>query len=205
GKLYAYLGEPNKDSAIVAWDIEGKQCAVLASSRRKEKRSPFDDNTPLVTSVMLTDTARNRVLFSAFSPFTQHPQNGLWALDAATDAFERLFILHHSDIGLIGPSSRIEGDRLVMPSAFGLFSHDLAKKESRLLYDKVSLEVGPLRSAVFGLKKLPAFGKWTDGSFNARPPYVVVGGWLWAAQPFSRRTLDGATEELLGTLRPGQK
>jgi hypothetical protein len=204
-KLYAYLGEPDKDSAIIAWDIGAKKCAVLASSRRKEKRSPFDDNTPLVSSVLLADTTRNRVLFSAFFPYTQHPLNGVWAIDAKTEAFERLFILHHSDIGLIGPSSRIEGDQLVMPSAFGVFRFDLVKKEPRLLYDKVSLEVGPLRSAVFGLKKFPAYSQWTDGSFNARPPYVVVQGWLWAAQPFSRRTLDGGTEELLAGLRPGQK
>jgi hypothetical protein len=205
GKLYAYLGETNKDSAIITWDVEAKKVAVLASSRRKEKHSPFDDNTPLVSSVMLADLARNRILFSAFSPFIQHPLNGLWAIDAKTGAFDRLFILHNGDIGLIGPSSHIEGDRLVMPSAFGVFSYDLARKESQLHYDKVSLEVAPTRSAVFGLKKFPAYSRWTDGSFNARPPYLVVGGWLCAAAPFTRRTLDGSTEELLAGLRPGQK
>jgi hypothetical protein len=205
GKLYAYLGEPDKDSAIVAWDIEAKKATVLASSRRKEKRSPFDDNTPLVTSLMLADTARNRVLFAAYSPFFQHPLNGVWALDAKSDAFDRLFVLHHGDISLITPSSRIEGDRLVLPSPFGVFSCDLTKKESRLHYDKVSLEVAPTRSAVFGLKKFPEYSRWTDGSFNARQPYAVVQGWLWAAQPFTRRTLDGGVEELLAGLRPGQK
>jgi hypothetical protein len=205
GKLYAYLGEPNKDSAIVAWDIEAKKAAVLASSRRKEKHSPFDDNTPVVSSVMLADAARNRVLFSAYSPFIQHPLNGVWAIDTKSDAFNRLFILHHADIGLIGPSSRIEGDQLQMPSAFGVFRCDLTKKDPRLQYDKASFEVGPTWSAVFGLKKFPAYSNWTDGSFNAKPPYLVVQGWLWAAQPFSRRTLDGGTDELLAGLRPGKK
>jgi len=205
GRLFAYLGEGNKDSYVVAWDLKARKCEVLASSRRKDKRSPFDDNTPLVTSTLLTDPARDQILFPVYSPFTQHPLNGMWALDVKKDSFSRLFILHHTDISLAGPNMRIEGDKLLMASTVGPFTFDLVKKDQRLLYDKkVSLEVGPFRSALYSLGRMPEYHKRTENRFDARQPYLLADGWLWAAVPFSRKSIDGVKQELLAPLRPGQ-
>jgi hypothetical protein len=206
GRLYAYLGERDKDSYVVAWDLKARKCEVLASSRRKEKRSPFDDNTPLVTSFLLPDPARGQVLISVFSPFTQHALNGVWALDVKKDTFRRLFILHHADLALVGPGLHLEGDRLVMPSMLGTFSFDLTRNDQKLLLDgKVALEVGPTRSAVFSAGQMPAIRKRTEDGLTLRPPFVVADGWLWAGQPFARRTLDGGKEEMLAPLRRDQK
>jgi hypothetical protein len=206
GKLYAYLGEPNKEAYVVAWDIGKHSCDVLASSRRKEKRSPLDDNTPLVSGLFQTDAERSRIVFSLYSPFTHHELNGVWSLDGTTGAFKKLFILHHSDIGLAGPSARIEGDLLRMPSTIGVFDYDLVENDGHLIYaGKVRLEVGPTRSAVFGVAQRPAYRQWTNSSWNARQPFALAGGYIWAAQPFSRRALDGAEPQLLAPLRKDQK
>jgi hypothetical protein len=206
GRLYAYLGEGNKDAYVVAWDLRKRKCEVLASSRRKDKRSPFDDSSPLTSSFFQADPRRGQIVFSAFSPFTQMPLNGLWALDGKTGTFKRLFVLHHTDIALVGPSARLEGDVIRMPSRIGVFQFDLAKNDGDLLYaGKVRLEVGPTRSAVFKVSQMPAYRQWTDSTWNASPPFAVGGGWLWAAKPFSRRPLDGGPPQLLAPLRPGQK
>jgi hypothetical protein len=210
GKLYAYLGEPdlngNKESYFISWDIQERKCEVLASSRRKEKLSPFDDNRPLETNFFRTDGKRKQLLFSAFFSNTWHPLNGLWAFDVATKKFQRLFLLHHSDIGILSPSSRIEGDLLQMPTNMGVFTYDLAKNDGHLLYDgKIRLEVGAVRSAVHAVRQNPAYRQWTNKTWDARGPFVLAGGWLWAAEPFSRRSLAGGTPELLAPLRPDQR
>jgi hypothetical protein len=207
GKLYAYLGEPDtldsKDSYFIAWDIHARQCEVLASSRRKEKRSPFDDNKPLLSTFFRADPKRKQILFAAHA---QHPLNGLWSFDVKTKKFHRLFILHNGDVGLMGPSVRIEGDLLRMPTHMGVFDYDLAKNDGHLIYDgKVRLEVGPLRSAVYGVQRNPAYRRWTDNSWNASGQFALAGGWLWAAKPFSRRALTGGAPELLASLRPDMK
>ncbi len=205
GRIFAYLGEANKDSYVVAWDPKAHKAEVLASSRRKEKRSPFDDNKPLITTIMLADPVRGQVVFPVYSPFTQEPLNGMWALDVKKDTFSRLFVLHLGDADLAGPSMRIEGNSLLLPSTLGLFSYDLAKNDHRLLYEnKVSLEVGPIRSAVYSLGRMPEYRKRYDRRWDARGPYVIADDWLWAAAPFARQTLDGRKQELLAPLRKEQ-
>jgi hypothetical protein len=206
GRLFAYLGEANKESYIVAWNLQPRKCEVLASSRRKEKRSPFDDNTPLVTSFMLADPAREQVLFSVFSPFTQHALNGVWAFETKKNAFSRLFILHHGDLSLAASGSRVEGDKLLLPSTLGLFTYDLVKNDQHLLYaNKVSLEVGPQRSALYSLGRMPEYQKRFDGRTDVRSPYLAADGWLWAAAPFSRQPLAGGKPEHLAPLRSEQR
>jgi hypothetical protein len=209
GKLYAYLGEPEnhlfgKDSYIVAWDLRQRKCEVLASSRRKEKRSPFDDNRPLLSNFFRTDAKRKQILFAAQA---QHPLNGLWAFDVQKKTFKRLFILHNADVEIVGPSARIEGDLLRMPTKMGVFDYDLARNDGHLRYDggEVRLEVSLLRSAVFGLKGIPFYRRWTNNTWNAAGPFALADDWLWAAKPFSRRPLDGGEPELLAPLRPGKK
>jgi hypothetical protein len=205
-RLFAYLGEANKDSYIVAWDLKANKCEVLASSRRKDNRSPFDDNTPLLTTTMLPDPVRDQIVFPVFSPFSQHPLNGVWALNVKKDSFSRLFILHHTDIALAGPNMRIDGDKLLMASTVGPFTFDLVKKDKRLLYDnKVSLEVGPLRSALFSLGRMPEYHQRTENRLDARHPYLLADGWLWAAAPFSRKSIDGTKQEQLAGLRSDQR
>jgi hypothetical protein len=207
GKLYAYLGEPdlngNKESYFISWDIQERKCEVIASSRRKEKLSPFDDNKPLLCSFFRMDAKRKQILFAAHE---QHPLNGLWAFDVSTKKFRRLFILHNGDVEITSPSARIEGDLLRMPTNMGVFDYDLAKNDGHLLYDgKIRLEVGAIRSAVHAVQQNPAYRQWTNRTWNAKGPFVLAGDWIWAAEPFSRRSLPGGAPELLAPLRPDQK
>lgn len=208
GKLYAYLGEQalngNKESYVISWDIRERKCDVLASSRRKEKLSPFDDNQPLQCSFFRTDAKRKQILFAAHE---QHPLNGLWAFDVPKKKFHRLFILHNMDVQIMSPSVRIEGDLLRMPTNMGIFDYDLAKNDGHLLYDsgKLRLEVALLRSAVYAVGQNPAYRQWTNKSWNAKGPFAVADGWIWAAVPFSRRALAGGPPELLAPLRRDHK
>src|SRR6185436_408827 len=59
GKLYAFL----EGSYLIALDPESKQFETLASSRRRERLSPFDDAESFQILGMTTDPARDRLLF----------------------------------------------------------------------------------------------------------------------------------------------
>ncbi len=68
GRLYAFLGKGNTEGYLVVWDLKKRQCDVLASSRRKEKRSPFDDAIPAHALALLADPARSACCWWRFSP-----------------------------------------------------------------------------------------------------------------------------------------
>jgi hypothetical protein len=60
GTLFIALGE---SGYLVAYDLETKQCDVLASSRRRSKQSPFDDGGPFAIPFMVADPPRKRIVF----------------------------------------------------------------------------------------------------------------------------------------------
>ena len=165
-KLYAYLGEPAKDCYIVSWDLKTRKCEVLASSRRKNKISPFDDHTALACSVMLANPARSQILFSAYHVgINKVPElDGLWALDIWTNKFEHLLFLQCLEVPiLLHELNKVEGDRFIM----GNWSYDLAKNDHHLTnkffkkMDPVNLSPGRFPTFITG--------------FNAiRPPFLLV-------------------------------
>ena len=203
GRLYAVLGEPGKESYVIAWDLKLRKCEVLASSRRKDKRSPFDDHPPMVATALLTDSVRHRLLLLTFCYDPMQPAlNGLWALDTKGGKFSRLFPLRFNDKYVFSTGGRVEGDRLILNSPLGPFVHDLAKNDPRLLYDdKISLEAGSGNGVCSPLGMLPAYKKRVANVYIQNQLSLVVDGWLWIASPFSRRTLDGEKQEELTTPR----
>lgn len=57
GKIYAGVGE----GYLISYDLESRRGDVLASSRRKQKLSPFDDQKPFRVPCLLADPIRQRV------------------------------------------------------------------------------------------------------------------------------------------------
>ncbi len=206
GRLYACLGEPFRESYVVAWDLKTRKCDVLASSNREEKRSPFDHGAPIQASVMLADPARGRILLVAFGNAGDSPLNGLWTLDIKSSEWKRLLPLQLIDRSLYGPQTRVEGDRLIFNGAVGNLVYDLAKSGTQLLFDgKVSLDVNQPKSLMGQLGTSPAYKITKDEFLNVRPPHTLVDGWVWGAAPFSRRRFDSSKVEYLPPLRNGRQ
>lgn len=204
GRLYASVGEINKENYIVAVDLKTRKCDVLASSRRKDKRSPFDDNKPMRTTAMVADATRGRMLVVGFGQDNYSPLNGVWAVDAKSNEWTQLLRLQTSDSLLYGPNSRVEGDRLILNGAIGSFVLDLSKKDTQLLFDgKVSLETNQVKSVLDQLHASPGYSIREADFFNVRPPHVLVDGWVWGADPLSRRRYDSSKTEIVASLRSG--
>ena len=204
--LYAALGEPGKESYLVAWALRTRKCQVLASSRRKEKLSPFDNANPLWISTLLADPRRDQVLFST-SPYGgggsgSAEQNAVWAFQVRSHIFTRLLTLHDNNKSLLTPNSRMEGDRLVMPSYQGFFVLGLAGTDRRLLFNnRVPLQVRSGRTIGQDLATLPNWQEWAIQDPSIRPPFLVADGWIWWSSLFCRWSLDGKKVELLTPLR----
>ena len=215
GRLYACLGETFQVSYVVVWDLKTRKCEVLASSRRKDKRSPLDDKEPIMESTVIPDPARDRILLILFANSTSTVMSsasstvsGIWSLDKRSGEFQQLLALNNADKSLFGVNSRVEGDRLLLSGLLGNLVFDLTKKDRVLLFDnKVTLDLKESRfSVIFNkMKALPDY-RITPGAFYAvLGPHLTVNGWVWGTMPFSRRKYDTGAVDLLPPLRSGQK
>jgi hypothetical protein len=203
--LYLSLGEPGKEGYLVRYDLKEKKCDILASSRRKEHLSPFDDASPLEVAYMVADPERDRLLFTAFVR-SRMEGNGLWELDLKTGKFKLLQRLNLLIEGGVWGGPVRDGAVLIATSN-GTFTFDLAKNKAAVVYSGHTIaDCGPgLATSILRLKERGSQTKLTDGSLNSGPPFLIHDGWFWSSRPFSRVSLDGSKHESLASLRPGDK
>jgi len=187
GKLFAALD----DGYLVACDLKTKSCRVLASSRRKEKKSLLDDLTPpLQVRGMLADAARHRILFLAdFERAECFPLLGLWQIDVRSGELSQLLQFDRAPAWM----QRHGPDRVLIhfwrfqdmiytkvrgacsAPAVGAVNFDLAANSGQLVYawsvkGHPANAVGP---------KLPGGEKVTVIPLQSSWPLLLVDGWLW--------------------------
>ncbi len=145
------------------------------------------------------------MLLVAFQPLSPSPLNGVWTIDAKTSKLARLLPLYGRDHDLCGLNSQVEGDWLLFRGTCGVFAYDLTKQGNQLLFDgKVALEAGPRRSALQQLESTPGYRVSASEFADVSGPHMTVDGWVYGANPFSRRRYDNGKVEQLPSLRPGR-
>lgn len=179
-KLYAGVS----GGYLVTCDLKSGHCEVIASSRRKDKKSPLDDTSPVFEiSAMLSDPDRHRVLFLADlkSGADCRPLQGLWSLDTRTETLTQLLRID------IRPHwmQRNWGNQVLIQFALqgavdvfsacgatptGVISFDLASDKAELPYAWDNRQAGPT---------LPPAPKFIQVALQLRPPNVLLDGWLW--------------------------
>ena len=90
GSLYVALGTPDSEAFVLAMNLKTGAVDTLASSRRKEHLSPFDDSAPFGTSTLIADAPRRRIVFHASSTLWEAGRSGVWALDVKDRTFHQL-------------------------------------------------------------------------------------------------------------------
>lgn len=178
--LYAGLGD---GGYIIRFDPTNKECDVLASSRRKEKRSPLDDDLSWKAPCMCADAPRHRVVFLAGRGFGDH--TGIWQIDAA-GALTQLY--KTSQIAFGDWCSDVDGDHLIMSTNQWILDLDLTNDHPQVLHKNPYGSIGP--------KIVPASASITP-NVNLFPPYLARDGWLWAGHDFTRTNIStGQTQDL---------
>jgi hypothetical protein len=138
-KLYVFF----EGSYLIALDPESKQFETLASSRRRERLSPFDDADSFQIVGMMPDPARNRLLFVlyqqppkpgvAFSP-SKDATNGLFEYNWKTKKFTRLVEIRYMRFTACDPD--LQGDWILSGSGLGkgdVITFDLKTNQTRVL------------------------------------------------------------------------
>ncbi len=162
-KLYAGFA----DGYLIAYDLQTNRCDVLASSRRKQKLSPFDDSPVFRVPTLIADQARQRVVMV----IGKH----LWQFTPSDGKFVQVLDLVAASKGPWNPkldsstiiwSGPLRGDRMLVSNVFHVMEIELA-------HDKAS-EI-----------HAPEFG-----AFPIHPPQLLVDGYLWSGGSFARLSLD---------------
>lgn len=162
GVIYAGSSE----GSLFTWNPRTDRVEVLASSRRREKRSPFDDGPSFRVPLLVADAERGRIVFIVGT--------GLWQYTPADGVFLKRGDLHAAARGrsipkLDGTSIRFAGpvrdQRVLVANAFRVMELDLRTDAVRELhYPEI-------------------------GIFPIEPPLAVQGEELWTGGSFARLTL----------------
>ncbi len=183
-----YIG---MEGYLAAFDFKTRRCDLLASSRRKDKKSPFDDlSPPLQVSAMLADAPQHRVLFLATRYGGEcDPLLGLWQIDTATSELSQVLQFDRNPHWM---QRDVDGhvwiffsgfrDMIYSPErgacsapALGLVRFDPATNRGQLLYGWTVKgfpvnAVGP---------KLPGGDRVITLPMGMQPPFVLLDDWLW--------------------------
>jgi hypothetical protein len=176
GKLYAGLGE----GYLVTYDLESARCDVVASSRRKEKRSPFDDQAPFQVPFMCSDPERVRVVFVI--------GKALWQLTPADGRLTRVLDLH--DLQRDGGEPKLDGNTLISSGVV---------RDDRVLFSTpfraVEIDLRQNTGAVIHHPNQGVFAMW--------PPHLVINESLWSADFFASLSLKARTQQRFPPLENG--
>lgn len=163
GKIYAGFS----DGYMASVDPKSGQCDVIASSRRKQKQSPFDDGDVFRVPTLVADPQRQRLVFVIGKQAWQlKPSDG-----KITPIIDLIAVARgRSEPKLTGAnidwSGSVHGDRILVANVFHTIEIDLA-------HDR-AVEINA-----------PEFG-----FFETQPPQLVIDGTLWSGGSFSHLSLD---------------
>jgi hypothetical protein len=202
GKLYIGLGQLERDGYLAAYEPATRKISVLASSRRSERLSPFDDQPPFCTRWLAADPARHRLLMVVGATVTRSNKlppitacMGIWAYLPSAGQYRRL-------APLCLPT---------LPRAFVPFMWSGAANASTLAVKDTNLLAlfDPHKDRL--LSACGFYAQKTDEAFAMmwrRPslsnqlqlpngPFFILDGWFYSARPFQRTAFaDGRTEAL---------
>ena len=162
GKIYAGVGE----GYLISYDLEARRCDVLASSRRKQKLSPFDDRAPFRVPSLVADLSRQRIVFVI--------GDGLWQFTPADRRMTQVLDLIAVDPGRSGPklndasitwTSPLRGRRMLISNVFRVIEIDLEHDRAQVIHSPET------------------------GIFPTTPPHLLVNGSLWSGGTFARLSL----------------
>ncbi len=161
---------------LVSYDIGSRKCTVLASSRRKEKASPFDDAGNFAIVRIAADVAKQRLLL-VHCHSGRFAENGLWRYEPATAEFKQLLPVYFDYGQRNAAATRILPDgRMLINSYNWAIAFDTKTDTPTLLFaDSIGA------SPTLRTKSRPF-------EFNRRlaAPYTLVADELWSASPLSR-------------------
>jgi hypothetical protein len=171
GKLYAGLGD---GGYIIRYDLKASRCDVIASSRRKGKQSPLDDDLVWEAPCMIADASRHRIVLLAGGL----GKCGIWQVNSAGVVSQ---LYQTSQIAFGDWFSELDGNHVIMSTNSWILDMDLRKDQPTVLHKNPFVAIGPAIT--------PASASITP-NVALFPPYMVHDGWLWSGQDFAATNIN---------------
>jgi hypothetical protein len=162
GKLYVGF----EDGYVACFDTQSGKCDILASSRRREKRSPVDDREVFRVPMLVADPARGRIVLLIGA--------SLWQI--ATSGHQWKDILGVRTAQKDRSEPKLDGESLVWAGPV---------HESRVMLSTPfrAVEIDLAQDAVTQLHS------GDEGVFPFWPPHLHVGNTIWSADYFASLSL----------------
>jgi len=213
GRLFAALGTEETENYLIGYDTTSRRIEVIASTARKEKRSPFDDRSGLRIVGLTPDPPRNRLIVTIAGPGATAQLSGLWEFRPATGRWQYLQPVHlfreQNELRTGGAGRNISQVSSAFKDVFCFFAG-----EQLFAFDLVqnrAFAFGPLDGANPTLPpQTPMFGALTSvGSqslLRARfarlnDSSFVNGPWVWGE--WGRTNIATGQTQRFATLRIG--
>lgn len=94
GHLYGALGREGSETYIIEYNFSTKQIDVIASTARKDKRSPLDDQEGVRIVGLSADDERHRLIVTIAHRGESPQLSGLWEYKPQTQQWRRLVAVH---------------------------------------------------------------------------------------------------------------
>jgi len=198
-KLFLGLGE--HEGFLIAYDFKTRDCNVIASSRRKEKRSPFDDiSPPFAVRYLRSDPMRQRVIALISAPVAPSGEQlaGFWQINPKSGELSQLL---ESPGGARWPNpnwlSPLRNDRLLLFQwdPWSIVAFDLQSDKAKLLY--AANRFPPHHP-------LQPTEETVTAPLDRSAPFLLVDGSLWTGATFGRISRGNPTGESFPPL-PGDR
>lgn len=195
-----FLGLGDNEGFLVVYDLQTHVCEVIASSRRKDKRSPFDDlSPPFSVHALRSDSARKRVIALITAPPAPsgEPLAGLWLVNPPSGELKQLLRLQWGAWLTPNWLSPIRNNRLLLnqhdPRC--LIEFDLEHDKTTLLYARGRFPVTQL---------LQPSAETVTSELHRSAPFLLVYDSLWTGVPFGGISRANPEGELFPPL-PGDR
>jgi hypothetical protein len=204
GKLFFGAGAES-EGYLAAYDPATRKVRILASSRRSQHLSPFDDQPPFCVQACVADTARHRLIMSVSSGFIPtttlpevSPTMGIWSYSPARGEYKQLASFRQVTMTMMMPFQYWAGlanaTVLATKETFTLNLFDFAHDRLLSVYDPDATKRGGTNSP-WQLPDPKQGCPW--GFIPLDGPFLLHDGWFYSARPFQRmRLADGRTEKL---------
>jgi hypothetical protein len=208
GKLYFDAGDFGHNGSLASYELATHKITILASSRRSEHLSPFDDQPPFYADCIVADAARHRLVM-AISSRTMPDSTGsaisssmgIWAYLPSTGEYKRLAPLRlvANSIPVYTSSlwpvpdwaGLVDSNTLLVRHSNGLATFDLSN-DRIVLATQPFLEEG---NSPIALWRRPSSAN-SVMTYLVNGPFFIRNGWFYSARPFDRmRLADGTTEQ----------
>jgi hypothetical protein len=217
GKLYFDAGDAGREGCLASYEFATHKISILASSRRSEHLTPFDDQPPFAAECIVADAVRHRLVMAVSSvgiPSRTVPEispaMGIWAYSPLTAEYKRL-----APLRLGAPSTSSSRHAMSTSSATSTWaglvdSSTLVVRELGLLamFDltndrllSVASKLPDEGTSPVALWNRRASGNPDASFFLVNGPFFLRNGWFYSTWPFERMRLADGTREPYPPLR----